>query len=34
VISILDREEGAVDLYRKAGIPFAYLFQASEFLRG
>jgi orotate phosphoribosyltransferase len=34
VISILDREEGAVDLYREAGIPFAYLFQASEFLRG
>lgn len=33
VISILDREEGAVELYRAAGIPFAFLFQASEFLQ-
>ena len=33
VVSILDREEGAVDLYAKAGIPFAYLFKASEFLK-
>ncbi len=32
VISILDREEGAADLYRKAGIPFEPLFRASEFL--
>ena len=33
VISILDREEGAVQLYKEAGIPFAYLFQASDFLK-
>lgn len=32
VISILDREEGAETLYAKAGIPFASLFKASEFL--
>jgi orotate phosphoribosyltransferase len=33
VISILDREEGAEELYAKAGIPFRSLFKASEFLR-
>ncbi|WP_072396350.1 orotate phosphoribosyltransferase [Hyphomicrobium sp. CS1GBMeth3] len=32
VISILDREEGATKLYADAGIPFASLFKASEFL--
>ncbi len=32
VISILDREEGAVALYAAAGIPFQSLFKASEFL--
>lgn len=32
VISILDREEGAAKLYADAGIPFASLFTASEFL--
>ncbi|MCC7252808.1 orotate phosphoribosyltransferase [Hyphomicrobium sp.] len=32
VISILDREEGAEKLYAEAGIPFASLFKASEFL--
>lgn len=32
VISILDREEGAAALYASAGIPFASLFTASEFL--
>jgi orotate phosphoribosyltransferase len=32
VISILDREEGAADLYKKAGIAFDPLFRASEFL--
>ena len=32
VISILDRGEGAADLYAKAGIPFASLFRAEEFL--
>lgn len=32
VISILDREEGAEALYAEAGLPFASLFKASEFL--
>lgn len=32
VISILDRGEGAADLYAKAGIPFMSLFRAEEFL--
>jgi orotate phosphoribosyltransferase len=34
VISILDREEGASKLYADAGIPFASLFKASDFLKG
>lgn len=34
VLSILDRGEGAADLYAKAGIPFKSLFRAEEFLRG
>lgn len=34
VISILDRGEGAAELYAKAGIPFKSLFTAEEFLRG
>ena len=33
VISILDREEGAGQLYAGAGIPFQSLFKASEFLK-
>jgi orotate phosphoribosyltransferase len=32
VISILDRGEGAADLYAEAGIPFKSLFRAEEFL--
>jgi orotate phosphoribosyltransferase len=32
VISILDRGEGAADLYRDAGIPFKPLFRAEDFL--
>lgn len=32
VISILDRQQGASELYRAAGIPFQSLFQASDFL--
>jgi orotate phosphoribosyltransferase len=32
VISILDRGEGAAELYAKAGIPFKSLFHAEEFL--
>jgi orotate phosphoribosyltransferase len=32
VISILDRGEGAADLYANAGIPFKSLFRAEEFL--
>jgi orotate phosphoribosyltransferase len=33
VISILDRGEGAAELYAAAGIPFKSLFKAEEFLR-
>jgi orotate phosphoribosyltransferase len=33
VISILDRGEGAAELYAGAGIPFKSLFTAEEFLR-
>jgi orotate phosphoribosyltransferase len=33
VLSILDRGEGAADLYASAGIPFKSLFTAGEFLR-
>jgi orotate phosphoribosyltransferase len=33
VISILDRGEGARELYAAAGVPFASLFTAEEFLR-
>jgi len=32
VLSILDRGEGAGELYAKAGIPFTSLFRAEEFL--
>jgi orotate phosphoribosyltransferase len=32
VLSIVDREEGAAEFYVKAGIPFDWLFRASEFL--
>jgi orotate phosphoribosyltransferase len=34
VIAILDRGEGAAELYAKAGIPFKSLFKAEEFLAG
>jgi orotate phosphoribosyltransferase len=34
VISILDRSEGAAELYAQAGIPFKSLFRAEEFLGG
>jgi orotate phosphoribosyltransferase len=34
VLSILDRGEGAAELYAKAGIPFKSLFRAEEFLSG
>jgi orotate phosphoribosyltransferase len=34
VVSILDRGEGAAELYEKAGIPFKSLFKAEEFLAG
>lgn len=32
VLSILDRQQGATELYKAEGLPFASLFQASEFL--
>jgi orotate phosphoribosyltransferase len=34
VISILDRQQGARELYAAAGIPFQSLFEASDFLAG
>lgn len=34
VITMVDREEGATDTFRDAGIPFRSLYKASEFLRG
>ncbi|MGH6865933.1 MAG: orotate phosphoribosyltransferase [Methyloceanibacter sp.] len=34
VLSILDRGEGAAELYANAGIPFRSLFRAEEFLSG
>ena len=33
VLSILDRSEGAAELYAAAGVPFKSLFRAEEFLR-
>lgn len=32
VLSIVDREDGASELYKNAGVPFKALFTASEFL--
>jgi orotate phosphoribosyltransferase len=34
VLSILDRGEGAAELYAKADVPFKSLFRAEEFLNG
>jgi orotate phosphoribosyltransferase len=31
-LSVVDRQEGAVEFYKARGIPFAYLFTASEFM--
>ncbi len=31
VLSIVDREEGAAEFYRQAGLPFDSLFKAGEF---
>ena len=33
VISVLDRQSGAAELYAEAGIPFQSLFTSSEFLK-
>ena len=33
VLTMVDREEGAVEAFRDAGIPFRSLFRASEFLK-
>ncbi|MGP8119992.1 MAG: orotate phosphoribosyltransferase, partial [Xanthobacteraceae bacterium] len=33
VFTMVDREEGAVETFRDAGIPFRSLFRASEFLK-
>jgi orotate phosphoribosyltransferase len=32
VLSIVDREQGAAELFQRAGIPFAFLFRAGEFI--
>jgi orotate phosphoribosyltransferase len=32
VLSVVDRQEGAVEFYKGQNIPFAYLFTASEFM--
>jgi len=34
VFTMVDREEGAVEAFRDAGIPFRSLYRASEFLKG
>jgi orotate phosphoribosyltransferase len=33
VLSLVDREAGAAELFKKAGVPFEALFRASDFLR-
>ena len=33
VFTMVDREEGAVEAFRDAGIPFRSLYRASEFLK-
>jgi orotate phosphoribosyltransferase len=34
VLSIVDREEGAAEFFKNAGVPFDWLFRASEFRGG
>lgn len=34
VLSVVDRQEGAVEFYRAAGVPFESLFTAGDFLDG
>jgi len=34
VLTMVDREEGAVENFAQAGLPFRWLFQASEYLKG
>jgi orotate phosphoribosyltransferase len=31
---MVDRDEGATDAFREAGIPFRSLYKAGEFLKG
>jgi orotate phosphoribosyltransferase len=33
VLSVVDRQEGAMEFFQDRGIPFAWLFTASEFMR-
>lgn len=33
VLTMVDRQEGAVENFAKAGLPFRWLFQASEYLK-
>ena len=32
VLTMVDREEGATETFAKAGLPFRWLYRASEFL--
>jgi orotate phosphoribosyltransferase len=34
VLTMVDREEGAVDNFRAAGLDFRSLYKAAEFLKG
>jgi orotate phosphoribosyltransferase len=34
VLTMVDREEGATDTFREAGLEFRSLYKANEFLKG
>ncbi|MCW5702325.1 MAG: orotate phosphoribosyltransferase, partial [Bradyrhizobium sp.] len=34
VFTMVDREEGATDTFKEAGLPFRSLYKAGEFLKG
>ena len=34
ILTMVDREEGAAETFAKAGLPFRWLYRASEFLNG
>jgi orotate phosphoribosyltransferase len=33
VLTMVDRQEGSVEHFAQAGLPFRWLFQASEYLK-